>query len=138
MSDTALNKRSRNMTAGVERTPNRSMLRAVGFDDADFDRPIVGIASAGSEVTPCNMHLDDLAEVAKEGVRASGGVPLRYNTFVVTDGEAMGHEGMKASLVRRSSPTPSSWFRSGTSSTRSSAWAAATRRFPALSCQWRG
>ncbi len=101
MSDTALNKRSRNMTAGVERTPNRSMLRAVGFDDADFERPIVGIASAGSEVTPCNMHLDDLAEVAKQGVRASGGVPLRYNTFVVTDGEAMGHEGMKASLVSR-------------------------------------
>jgi dihydroxy-acid dehydratase len=101
MSKTPLNKTSQNMTAGVERTPNRSMLRAVGFSDADFDRPIVGVASAGSEVTPCNMHLDDLAEIAKAGVRQAGGVPLRYNTFVVTDGEAMGHEGMKASLVSR-------------------------------------
>ena len=98
---TPLNSRSRNMTAGVERMPNRSMLRAVGMDDADFDRALVGIASAGSEVTPCNMHLDDLAEHAKAGVRAAGGFPLRYNTFVVTDGEAMGHEGMKASLVSR-------------------------------------
>ena len=98
---TPLNSRSRNMTAGIERTPNRSMLRAVGMEDADFDRPLVGIASAGSEVTPCNMHLDDLAELAKTGVRRAGGFPLRYNTFVVTDGEAMGHEGMKASLVSR-------------------------------------
>ena len=81
--------------------PNRSMLRAVGMDDADFERALVGIASAGSEVTPCNMHLDDLAEQAKDGVRRAGGFPLRYNTFVVTDGEAMGHEGMKASLVSR-------------------------------------
>ena len=98
---TPLNSRSRNMTAGIERMPNRSMLRAVGMDDADFDRALVGIASAGSEVTPCNMHLDDLAEQAKSGVRQAGGFPLRYNTFVVTDGEAMGHEGMKASLVSR-------------------------------------
>ena len=83
---TPLNSRSRNMTAGIERMPNRSMLRAVGMDDADFERALVGIASAGSEVTPCNMHLDDLAEQAKDGVRAAGGFPLRYNTFVVTDG----------------------------------------------------
>ena len=99
--DNSLNSRSRNMTAGIERMPNRSMLRALGMQDADFDRPLIGIASAGSEVTPCNMHLDDLAEQAKKGVRNSGGFPLRYNTFVVTDGEAMGHEGMKASLVSR-------------------------------------
>ena len=88
---TPLNSRSRNMTAGIERTPNRSMLRAVGMDDADFDRALVGIASAGSEVTPCNMHLDDLAEQAKTGVRQAGGFPLRYNTFLVTDCEAMGN-----------------------------------------------
>lgn len=97
----SLNSRSRNMTAGIERTPNRSMLRAVGMKDADFDLPLIGIASAGSEVSPCNMHLDELAEKAKVGVRDAGGFPMRYNTFVVTDGEAMGHEGMKASLVSR-------------------------------------
>ena len=96
-----LNRVSRAMTEGVERLPNRAMLRAVGFEDEDFDKPIIGVASAGSEVTPCNMHLDDLAVHAKQGVRETGGVPIRYNTFVVTDGEAMGHEGMKCSLVSR-------------------------------------
>jgi dihydroxy-acid dehydratase len=97
----ALNTRSRIMTGGVSRMPNRAMLRAVGFTDEDFDKPIVGIASAGSEVTPCNVHLDDLAVVAKTGIKGAGGVPLKFNTFVVTDGEAMGHEGMKCSLISR-------------------------------------
>jgi dihydroxy-acid dehydratase len=97
----ALNTRSRIMTGGVERTANRAMLRALGFTDEDFDKPIVGVASAGSEVTPCNVHLDDLAAVVKTGIREAGGVPLKFNTFVVTDGEAMGHEGMKCSLVSR-------------------------------------
>jgi dihydroxy-acid dehydratase len=97
----ALNSRSRIMTGGVERMPNRAMLRAVGFTDEDFDKPIVGIASAGSEVTPCNVHLDELAALAKTAVRDAGGVPLKFNTFVVTDGEAMGHEGMKCSLISR-------------------------------------
>ena len=96
-----LNTRSRMMTEGVARMPNRAMLRAVGFTDEDFDKPIVGVASAGSEVTPCNVHLDSLAEIGKQGIREAGGVPLLFNTFVVTDGEAMGHEGMKCSLVSR-------------------------------------
>ncbi len=96
-----LNSRSRIMTGGVSRMPNRAMLRAVGFTDADFDKPIVAVASAGSEVSPCNVHLDDLAAIAKTGIREAGGVPLKFNTFVVTDGEAMGHEGMKCSLVSR-------------------------------------
>ena len=96
-----LNIRSRIMTEGVSRMPNRAMLRAVGFSDEDFDKPIVGVASAGSEVSPCNIHLDDLAAFAKTGIREAGGVPLKFNTFVVTDGEAMGHEGMKCSLVSR-------------------------------------
>jgi dihydroxy-acid dehydratase len=96
-----LNARSTIMTGGVARMPNRAMLRAVGFTDADFDKPIVAVASAGSEVSPCNVHLDDLAAVAKKGIRDAGGVPLKFNTFVVTDGEAMGHEGMKCSLVSR-------------------------------------
>jgi dihydroxy-acid dehydratase len=89
------------MTGGVARTPNRAMLRAVGFKDEDFEKPIVGIASAGSEVSPCNVHLDDLAALAKTSLRAAGVMPLKFNTFVVTDGEAMGHEGMKCSLVSR-------------------------------------
>jgi len=99
--DERLNRQSRVMTEGVERTPNRAMLRAVGFGDEDFEKPIVGIASAGSEVTPCNVHLDDLAAIAKRALREGGSVPLKFNTFVVTDGEAMGHEGMKCSLVSR-------------------------------------
>jgi dihydroxy-acid dehydratase len=89
------------MTEGLARMPNRAMLRAVGFTDADFNRPIIGVASAGSEVTPCNIHLDELADAGKASLRAAGGVPLQFNTFVVTDGEAMGHEGMKCSLVSR-------------------------------------
>jgi dihydroxy-acid dehydratase len=97
----ALNTRSRIMTGGLARMPNRAMLRAVGFTDEDFDKPIIAVASAGSEVSPCNVHLDDLAAVAKTAIRDAGGVPLKFNTFVVTDGEAMGHEGMKCSLVSR-------------------------------------
>jgi dihydroxy-acid dehydratase len=96
-----MNRISETMTGGIERTPNRAMLRAVGFTDEDFVKPIIGVASAGSEVTPCNVHLDDLAGVARAALRQGGGMPLRFNTFVVTDGEAMGHEGMKCSLVSR-------------------------------------
>jgi dihydroxy-acid dehydratase len=97
----ALNRRSRAMTEGVARTPNRAMLRAVGFEDEDFRKPIVGLASAGAEVSPCNVHHDQLAAVAKRALKASGCAPLKFNTFVVTDGMAMGHEGMKCSLVSR-------------------------------------
>ncbi len=96
-----LNRTSRKMTSGLERTPNRAMLRAVGFTDEDFSKPIIGIASAGSEVSPCNIHHDDLASYGKKAIQQSGGMGLKFNTFVVTDGEAMGHEGMKASLVSR-------------------------------------
>jgi dihydroxy-acid dehydratase len=95
------NRISKNMTSGIERTPNRAMLRGAGFTDDDFDKPIIGVASAGSEVSPCNIHHDELAEYGKKGIKAHGGKGLRFNTFVVTDGEAMGHEGMKASLVSR-------------------------------------
>lgn len=96
-----LNRHSRNMTEGLERSPNRAMMRAVGFDDKDFERPLIGVASAGAEVSPCNFHFDAIAEHAKAGIAASGGKPVKFNTFVVTDGQAMGHEGMKASLVSR-------------------------------------
>jgi dihydroxy-acid dehydratase len=96
-----LNSISREMTEGAARSPNRAMLRAIGFGDEDFDKPIVGVASAGSEVSPCNVHLDELAAFAKDEIDRSGGKSMRFNTFVVTDGEAMGTEGMKASLISR-------------------------------------
>lgn len=89
------------MTDGDGRAPNRAMLRAVGFTDEDFTKPVIGVVSTGSEVTPCNMHINGLAEKAKEGVRQAGGVPQVYNTITISDGINMGHEGMKYSLVSR-------------------------------------
>jgi dihydroxy-acid dehydratase len=77
------------------------MLRAVGFTDADFERPQVAVASSWNEVTPCNVHLDKLADAAKAGVRLAGAVPLEFGTIAVSDAIAMGHEGMRASLVSR-------------------------------------
>jgi dihydroxy-acid dehydratase len=97
----AANERSREMTSGHERSPNRAMLRAIGFGDGDFDLPIVGVASAGAEVSPCNIHHDELAALAKAELIAAGAKPMKFNSFIVTDGEAMGTEGMKASLPSR-------------------------------------
>jgi dihydroxy-acid dehydratase len=77
------------------------MLRAVGFSEEDFSKPQVGVASSWNEVTPCNYHLDKLAALAKEGVRQGGAVPIEFTTIAVSDGIAMGHEGMKASLISR-------------------------------------
>ena len=96
-----LNRNSRAMTEGTARTANRAMLRAVGFRDEDFTKPIAGIASADAEVSPCNFHIGQLAEIASEEMKSTGMMPMLFHTFVVTDGEAMGHEGMKASLVSR-------------------------------------
>ncbi|MFP5308361.1 MAG: dihydroxy-acid dehydratase [Actinomycetes bacterium] len=93
--------RSRDVTDGYERAPARAMLRAVGMTDEDFTKPQVGVASSWNEVTPCNLPLDRLAKQAKEGVRAAGGFPLEFVTVAVSDGIAMGHEGMRASLVSR-------------------------------------
>jgi len=93
--------RSRDVTDGYEKAPARAMLRAVGMTDEDFTKPQVGIASSWNEVTPCNMPLDRLAKQAKEGVREAGGFPLEFTTIAVSDGIAMGHEGMRASLVSR-------------------------------------
>ena len=86
---------------GLARAPARSMLRAVGFADADFRKPQVGIASTWSEVTPCNMHIDRLARQAAAGAAAAGGKPVTFNTITVSDGISMGTEGMKYSLVSR-------------------------------------
>jgi dihydroxy-acid dehydratase len=99
--DTPPRRRSAQVTVGRDRAGARSMLRAVGFTDEDFDRPQVGVASSWNEVTPCNVHLDRLADAAKAGVRVGGGVPLVFTTIAVSDAISMGHEGMKASLVSR-------------------------------------
>ncbi len=93
--------RSWEVTEGPERAPARAMLRAVGFSEDDFGKPQVGVASSWNEVTPCNYHLDKLAALAKEGVRQGGAVPIEFGTIAVSDGIAMGHEGMKASLISR-------------------------------------
>src|SRR5207302_1441196 len=84
-----------------ERTPNRAMLRAVGFGDQDFTKPIIGIANAHSTITPCNAKLNDLALRAEAAVRAAGGMPQTFGTITVSDGISMGTEGMKYSLVSR-------------------------------------
>src|ERR1022692_2249899 len=93
--------RSGPLTTGPARAPQRAMLRAVGLGEADLKLPQVAVASSWNEVTPCNLHLNSLAAAAKEGVRQAGAVPFEFGTIAVSDGIAMGHEGMKASLVRR-------------------------------------
>jgi dihydroxy-acid dehydratase len=93
--------RSEDVTVGYERAPARAMLRAVGLGDDDWDKAQLGVASSWNEVTPCNVPLKRLAAAAKEGVRAAGAIPLEFNTIAVSDGIAMGHEGMHASLVSR-------------------------------------
>lgn len=93
--------RSHDVTSGPERAPARSMLRAVGMGDDDWDKPQVGVASSWNEVTPCNLSLSRLAGSAKEGVRGAGGFPIEFNTIAVSDAISMGHEGMRASLVSR-------------------------------------
>ncbi len=98
MSDNA---RSSAITQGLQRAPNRAMLRAVGFGDGDFTKPIVGIANAHSTITPCNAGLDELAGRAESAIRASGAMPQMFGTITVSDGISMGTEGMKYSLVSR-------------------------------------
>ncbi|MEZ0236286.1 MAG: dihydroxy-acid dehydratase, partial [Actinomycetota bacterium] len=93
--------RSWEVTEGPQRAPARAMLRAVGFSEEDFNKPQVAVASSWNEVTPCNYHLDKLAALAKEGVRQGDAVPIEFTTIAVSDGIAMGHEGMKASLMSR-------------------------------------
>ena len=95
------NARSQAITRGVERTPNRAMLRAVGFGDADFDKPIIGIANGYSTLTPCNLGLNGLAERAETALREAGTMPQVFGTITVSDGISMGTEGMKYSLVSR-------------------------------------
>lgn len=95
------NLRSQAVTGGVQRSPNRAMLRAVGFGDGDFTKPIVGIANGYSTITPCNMGLNDLALRAQAGAKEAGAMPQMFGTITISDGISMGTEGMKYSLVSR-------------------------------------
>src|SRR2546421_1070509 len=93
--------KSHALTDGPGRAPARAMLKAVGFIDDDLARPLIGVANTWIEVMPCNYHLRRLSEKVKAGIRAAGGTPIEYNTIAVSDGIAMGTEGMKASLISR-------------------------------------
>nr|WP_234981555.1 dihydroxy-acid dehydratase [Fontimonas thermophila] len=96
-----MNRRSRLITQGIERSPNRAMLRAVGFTDADFDKPIVGVANGHSTMNPCNAGIQPLADRAVAALREAGAMPQTFGVPTVTDGISMGTEGMKYSLVSR-------------------------------------
>src|SRR5574340_964746 len=93
--------KSHTLLDGPGRAPARAMLKAVGFTDADLERPLIGVANTWIEVMPCNYHRRRLSERVKEGIRAAGGTPIEYNTIAVSDGISMGTEGMKASLISR-------------------------------------
>src|SRR3954470_15164005 len=97
----AFERKSLTTTGGARRAPNRAMLRGGGVQDDDFNRPMVGVASLFSDITPCNSHLDRLALKGREGVRAAGGVPQTFGAPTVSDGISMGHPGMRYSLVSR-------------------------------------
>jgi len=101
MSDKKLRRYSSVVVDGVEQAPSRAMLRAVGFSEEDFKRPQIGVASTWSMVTPCNMHIDGLAEEAAKGANESGGKGVVFNTISVSDGISMGTPGMRYSLVSR-------------------------------------
>jgi len=98
---TPLNTNSRSITQGDRRAPNRAMLRAVGFTDEDFEKPIIGIANGQSDITPCNAGLGKLADIASVELRKGGGMPQMFGTITISDGISMGTEGMKCSLISR-------------------------------------
>jgi len=93
--------RSSEVTEGVDQAPSRAMFRAMGYDDADLSSPMVGIANPAADITPCNVHLDDVADAAYEGVDDGDGMPIEFGTITISDAVSMGTEGMKASLISR-------------------------------------
>ncbi len=92
---------SRDVTEGAERAPHRAMFRAMGFDDDDLGSPLIGVANPAADITPCNVHLDDVAAASLEGVDDAGGMPIEFGTITISDAISMGTEGMKASLISR-------------------------------------
>src|SRR5712672_660233 len=99
--DSRLREHSRIIVDGPSRAPARSYFRAVGLTDDDLAKPLVGVANTWIEAMPCNSHLRQLAEKVKQGIRSAGGTPIEFNTIAISDGETMGTEGMRASLVSR-------------------------------------
>ncbi|EMA04926.1 dihydroxy-acid dehydratase [Haloferax denitrificans] len=93
--------RSTEVTEGPDKAPHRAMFRAMGFDDEDFSSPMVGVPNPAADITPCNVHLDDVADAAIEGIDAAGGMPIEFGTVTISDAISMGTEGMKASLISR-------------------------------------
>ena len=93
--------RSAEVTEGAEHAPHRAMFRAMGYDDADLSSPMVAVANPAADITPCNVHLDDVAASAIEGVEDGGGMPIEFGTVTISDAISMGTEGMKASLISR-------------------------------------
>jgi len=93
--------RSKEVTEGTERAPHRAMFRAMGYDDEDLTSPMIGVANPAADITPCNVHLDDVAESAYEGADGAGGMPIEFGTITISDAISMGTEGMKASLISR-------------------------------------
>src|SRR5215467_1671390 len=96
-----LKHRSRNITDGRDRAPARAMYKGIGFTDEDLSKPLIAVANTWIETMPCNFHLRRLSEKVKAGIRAAGGTPMEFNTIAISDGETMGTEGMRASLVSR-------------------------------------
>jgi dihydroxy-acid dehydratase len=96
-----LKHRSHGITDGRDQAPARAMFKAIGFTDSDLAKPIIGVANTWIETMPCNFHLRRLSAKVKEGIRAAGGTPMEFNTIAISDGETMGTEGMRASLVSR-------------------------------------
>ncbi|WP_336025061.1 dihydroxy-acid dehydratase [Halobellus salinisoli] len=92
---------SSDVTEGPDKAPHRAMFRAMGFDDEDLGSPMVGVANPAADITPCNVHLDDVADAAIEGIEAAGGMPIEFGTITISDAISMGTEGMKASLISR-------------------------------------
>jgi len=92
---------STEVTEGVDRAPHRAMFRAMGYDDEDLESPLVGVANPAADITPCNVHLDDVADAAYEAIDGSGGMPIEFGTITISDAISMGTEGMKASLISR-------------------------------------
>ena len=101
MTETKLKPRSHMLVDGAHRAGARAMLRACGLQDADFEKPLIGVANTWIEIGPCNYHLRELAAHVKDGIRAAGGTPLEFNTVSISDGITMGTEGMRASLISR-------------------------------------
>ena len=95
------NLRSSEVTEGTDQAPSRAMFRAMGYDDEDLSSPMIGVANPAADITPCNVHLDDVAEAAYEGVDNGSGMPIEFGTITISDAVSMGTEGMKASLISR-------------------------------------